>query len=206
MERLNDSQLLKLINQKAIRLSGRREEEAFISFLRVLLAKHGLAWIRNNNSEILEQWKAWRQEFLRVGRREYIDKILKNPKYNVKKEDFLIITIGFIAVTIILAFIGFIINVNDRPRVPSCNYNETDAKNTLAALASYFSEPDRNEVPTVEYLEEYEDLYINLHSTVIIDGPIDKVRVTVIDKTGNCPLGKRYEVYMDGFPGEWYDE
>ena len=85
-----------------------------------------------------------------------------------------------------------------------CSYFETDAQNTLAALASYFSEPGKNEVPTLEDLIRTEDLTLNEGSIVIIDGPKDAIRISVIDKKKKCPRGNIYEVYMGGARGDWY--
>ena len=85
-----------------------------------------------------------------------------------------------------------------------CSLVETDAQNTLAALASYFSEPENNEVPTLQDLIRTEALTLNKGSTVIIDGPKDAIRVSVIDNKKKCPRGDIYEVYMGGLTGEWY--
>ena len=87
-----------------------------------------------------------------------------------------------------------------------CSLVETDAQNTLAALASYFSEPENNEVPTLQDLIRTEALTLNKGSTVIIDGPKDRIKVTVINKKSKCVRGNRYEVYMGGNAGTWYRE
>ncbi len=91
-----------------------------------------------------------------------------------------------------------------RPQTSKCIEFETNAHNTLAALAGYFSEPDKDAVPTLQDLINSEDLALYEYSTVIIDGPKDKLRVTVIDSKNRCVRGNRYEVYMGGTSGEWY--
>jgi hypothetical protein len=92
----------------------------------------------------------------------------------------------------------------DGPAECTCCKFETDAQNTLAALASYFSEPEHTEVPTVQELKNLESLTLNKNSTVIIDGPKDEILVRVIDNTKTCVRGNIYEVYMGGTAGEWY--
>ena len=42
-----------------------------------------------------------------------------------------------------------------------CGYAEGDAQNTLAALSSYFSEPNRTTLPTVAQLVTAEELSLN---------------------------------------------
>ena len=136
----------------------------------------------------------------------YIDKIIKNPKKKSKKKgntsehwatkSFCILFVAFCMYTVlflILPILGYdFFGVNES----TCSAIESDAQNTHAALASYFSEPDKDEVPTLQDLVESEGYYINKNHTVIVDGTIDRIRVTVIDNKGKCPRGKKYVLEM----------
>ena len=146
----------------------------------------------------------------------YSDNIKKIPK-NKKKGSTLsdrIITISLIFCTLFLIFgIGpdllFMISERITPKksLCICCIIEEDANKTLYALSSYFSVPEHDEVPTFEELVETEDLKIHKNSTVTIDGTADTlVRITVINNTKKCPLGKKYEKYMTGSRGTWYPE
>ena len=148
----------------------------------------------------------------------YIDRIIKNPGNKSKKRGYTPGDVFRIAAhLLIILFIGAVLFSTFRPDLlrryvvgyperPSCSKVETDAQNTLAALASYFSEPEHTKVPTVQDLVNEEGLTLNKNSTVIIDGPKDEIRVTVIEKKNSCPRGNKFEVYVGGTAGEWYRE
>jgi hypothetical protein len=140
------------------------------------------------------------------------DNIIKNSKRKNKRKGHTlsdwILTISIIVSTIILIAI-----LSEGRWLPTERYEpspcmklELGAQNTLSALASYFSEPDRVEVPTVEDLVAHEDLVIYKNSTVIIDGTYDRVRVTVIDNTGKCRRGKKYVIQHGENWESWYSE
>jgi hypothetical protein len=88
----------------------------------------------------------------------YIDKIIKNPENKSKKRgytlrDWIILISTILCASFIILIVNFpeIIWFVERPRGCSwCGETETDAQNTLAALASYFSEPEHTEAPTVQ--------------------------------------------------------
>jgi hypothetical protein len=90
----------------------------------------------------------------------YIDKIIKNPENKSKKRgytlrDWIILISTILCASFIILIVNFpeIIWFVERPRGCSwCGETETDAQNTLAALASYFSEPEHTEAPTVQEL------------------------------------------------------
>jgi hypothetical protein len=92
------------------------------------------------------------------------------------------------------------------PELSPCSKIETDSLNTLAALASYFSEPTHTELPTVQDLIISEDLTLYKNSTVTIDGTVERIRVTVIEDKSKCRRGNKFEVYMGGTAGEWDHE
>ena len=123
----------------------------------------------------------------------YIDKIIKNPKNKSKKKGYTLkVWIIIISSLLCASFIAFLLpNFIIVDQKCFCCYLETDAQNTIAAIASYFSEPEHsvNDVPTFQNLVENEGLTINKNHTVIISGPI---RITVIDNEGNCRRGKKY--------------
>jgi len=91
------------------------------------------------------------------------------------------------------------------PSISECSYFETDAQNTLASLASYFSKTESDAVPTLQDLINSEDLALN-YSTVIIRGPKEKLKVTILDNQNKCVRSGRYEVYMGVASGKWYGE
>ena len=141
-----------------------------------------------------------------------IDNRIKTPEKNIKENVYTLRDcITIFSIILCPSFIGLALvtplwYVHGPDHTYRCMNIETDAQNTLAALASYFSDPDKNELPTVQDLMRSEDLIIRKNSTVIIDGPRDEIRVTVIDNKNRCVRGNRYEVYMGGTWGEWYGE
>ena len=89
----------------------------------------------------------------------------------------------------------------------SCPKVETDAVNTLAAISSYFSEPGRTQLPTLDKLIKTENLRLNTgRDAVSIEGDLDyAVWVTVKDTIGRCPRGDYFTANMGGdFLGYWY--
>jgi prepilin-type N-terminal cleavage/methylation domain-containing protein len=85
-----------------------------------------------------------------------------------------------------------------------CGYAEGDAQNTLAALSSYFSEPDRTTVPTdVQDLVDAEELSLNNAPTSVAITTANGYTVTVQDDSGRCPRGGEYSASMGGDQGSW---
>jgi len=87
-----------------------------------------------------------------------------------------------------------------------CGYAEGDAQNTLAALSSYFSEPDRTTVPSdVQDLVDAEELSLNNATTSVAISTAAGYTVTVTDDSGRCPRGTTYSASMGGAQGSWAD-
>jgi hypothetical protein len=84
-----------------------------------------------------------------------------------------------------------------KPAKCRCCVVEADAQNTLAAIASYFADPENEELPA---------LVVNEDSTVTIERPVDNIMVTVINNEIECPRGNAYAVVMGGGEGTWYSE
>ena len=88
-----------------------------------------------------------------------------------------------------------------------CGYAEGDAQNTLAALSSYFSEPDRTtQITTVQDLIDAEELSLNNDVTdVAISGGTTGVgySIAVTDSSSRCPRGTVYTATMGGAQGSW---
>jgi prepilin-type N-terminal cleavage/methylation domain-containing protein len=87
-----------------------------------------------------------------------------------------------------------------------CSYTETDAQNILAALASYFSEPDHTQTPTIAELEREEDLTLNNsqpNMALVSGSSTGTITVTVTDESGRCPRSGNYSVTMGGAAGDW---
>ena len=85
-----------------------------------------------------------------------------------------------------------------------CGYAEGDAQNTLAALSSYFSEPDRTQLPTVAQLVTAEELSVNNgNAGSVVISTASGFTVTVTDESGRCPRGTSYSATMGGAQGSW---
>ena len=88
-----------------------------------------------------------------------------------------------------------------------CGYAEGDAQNTLAALSSYFSEPDRTtQITDVTDLISAEELSLNNDVTdVAISGGTTGVgySIAVTDSSSRCPRGTVYTATMGGAQGSW---
>ncbi len=85
-----------------------------------------------------------------------------------------------------------------------CSYTETDAQNILAALASYFSEPDHTQTPSIDDLINSESLSLNndtTGNTQVTGSTSGTITVTVTDESGRCPRNTAYDVTMGGSTG-----
>jgi hypothetical protein len=113
-----------------------------------------------------------------------------------------------LAFLFIFIFIGapILIDFLTGPAKCRCCQAESDAQNTLAAISSYFADPDNDKLPTFENLVKHEELAIRENSTVIIEGPLDDIKVTVIDNKSKCPRGKKFVAHMGEGSGTWYSE
>ena len=84
-----------------------------------------------------------------------------------------------------------------------CGYAESDAQNTLAALSSYFSEPDRTQLPSIADLVSAEELSLNNNTSSVSIDDTDGFAVSVDDDSGRCPRGDTYTASMGGAQGSW---
>ena len=84
-----------------------------------------------------------------------------------------------------------------------CGYAEGDAQNTLAALSSYFSEPNRTTLPDVDDLVSAEELSLNNAVGSVDISTASGYTVTVEDDSERCPRGTLYSATMGGAQGSW---
>jgi len=126
-------------------------------------------------------------------------------KLRSNKEGFtlieLMIVIAIIGILAAIAIPNFIAYRNKA----YCSQAESDAQNALAALSSYFSEPDRTGLPGAGDLATYENFTSNNGSSnIAISGdPNGTISVAVTDASGRCPRGGTYTATMGGDDGTW---
>ena len=82
-----------------------------------------------------------------------------------------------------------------------CSRAEGDAQNVLAALASYFSEPQHTTLPDITDLTNTEELTLNQGNEATLTEPTTGVyQVVVNDGSGRCPRSNDgaldYTAYM----------
>jgi len=86
-----------------------------------------------------------------------------------------------------------------------CGQGEHDAQNTLAALSSYYADPDHTGIPSIAQLISTEDLSLN-NTTVNVDltGSVTgTMQVIVTDGSNRCPREATFSVTMGGAEGYW---
>jgi len=90
-----------------------------------------------------------------------------------------------------------------------CGYAEKDAVNTLSAISSYFSVPDRSSTPSIDDLINGENLSLNntpgdvdIRTTTTSAGN-EVFAISVTDDSGRCPKGTTYTITMGGGQGYW---
>ena len=130
-----------------------------------------------------------------------IQKLRENSKGFTLIELMIVIAIiGILAAIAIPNFIAY----RDKA---FCGYAEGDAQNTLAALSSYFSEPDRTtQVTDVNDLITAEELSLNnAVGDVAISGGTTGVgySIAVTDTSTRCLRGTTYTATMGGAQGSW---
>ena len=108
----------------------------------------------------------------------------------------LMIVIAIIGILAAIAIPNFISYRNKA----YCSKAETDAQNVIAALASYYADPDHASIPTIGDLKTYEELVLNNNSetTYSQTGP-DWAVVEAGDDNDKCPYdkdGEKYYVYF----------
>jgi prepilin-type N-terminal cleavage/methylation domain-containing protein len=78
-----------------------------------------------------------------------------------------------------------------------CSRAEQDAQSILAALSSYFSEPDHTTIPSITDLQGTEGLTLNnTDASLAENGTNEVVTVTVTDESGRCPREFAYSAFM----------
>ena len=118
----------------------------------------------------------------------------------------LMIVIAIIGILAAIAIPNFI-SYRDKAY---CSRAEQDAKSVLAALASYFSEPENMRIPTIGVLVTAEDLSTSNPTANITTSPgagvaanSATVEVTVVDSSNRCPRNTSYTATMGGGIGSW---
>jgi prepilin-type N-terminal cleavage/methylation domain-containing protein len=115
----------------------------------------------------------------------------------------LMIVIAIIGVLAAIAIPNFIAYRNKT----FCVQAEHDAQNTLAALASYYVEPDHISVPDTQDLIDTEDLSLNNDSiNVAVTTDASIITIIVTDGSERCPRENVYRVSMGGTEGTWATE
>ena len=112
----------------------------------------------------------------------------------------LMIVIAIIGILAAIAIPNFISYRNKA----YCSKAETDAQNVIAALASYYADPDHAAIPTIADLQSLEALILNNpnDTTYSTTGP-DWAAIVSGDDLDKCPYdkaGEKYYVYF-GTPG-----
>jgi prepilin-type N-terminal cleavage/methylation domain-containing protein len=85
-----------------------------------------------------------------------------------------------------------------------CSRAEADGQNVLAALASYFSEPNNTTMPTVAQLMAAEGLTLNEDNEATLSHPggdTDVFQVQVSDGSGRCPRSNDGALVYTAFMG-----
>ena len=98
----------------------------------------------------------------------------------------LMIVIAIIGILAAIAIPNFI-SYRDKA---FCSRAESDGQNVLAALASYFSEPNNTTMPSVDDLRTAEGLSLNENNVAhleLISGTPDVYEVQVTDGSSRCP-------------------
>jgi len=111
----------------------------------------------------------------------------------------LMIVIAIIGILAAIAIPNFI-SYRDKAY---CSKAESDAQNTLAALSSYYAEPDATDVPTITTLENDEQLSLTNSQVSISGNTTGAITVVVTDDSGRCPRSTSYTATMGGNQGTW---
>jgi prepilin-type N-terminal cleavage/methylation domain-containing protein len=81
-----------------------------------------------------------------------------------------------------------------------CAKAETDAQNIIAALSSYFADPDHTAIPLMQELTSLEELILNNPTEAALRRDGNGAIITVGDDANRCPYfvkeGERYWAYF----------
>jgi len=116
----------------------------------------------------------------------------------------LMIVIAIIGILAAIAIPNFISYRNKA----YCSKAETDAQSVVAALSSYFSDPQHTSTPDIATLKTKESLTLNNNNTATLGstgtGSAAYWTITVTDGSGRCPRGTTYTSYMGtSTAGSW---
>ena len=104
----------------------------------------------------------------------------------------LMIVIAIIGILAAIAIPNFISYRNKA----YCSKAETDGQNIIAALSSYFADPDRADIPSITELKNAEQLILNNDSeSSYSQTGADWAVVKVGDDNNKCPYDKAGEFY-----------
>jgi prepilin-type N-terminal cleavage/methylation domain-containing protein len=68
-----------------------------------------------------------------------------------------------------------------------CSKAETDAQNIVAALSSYFADPNHTQIPTMPQLTKLEDLILNNPANTTLSASGMGAIIAVDDNSRRCP-------------------
>jgi prepilin-type N-terminal cleavage/methylation domain-containing protein len=81
-----------------------------------------------------------------------------------------------------------------------CAKSETDAQNVVAALSSYFADPDHTAIPTLAQLTSLEELVLNNPTQTTVTTSGNGAIISVGDDANRCPyVAKESELYWTYF-------
>ena len=80
-----------------------------------------------------------------------------------------------------------------------CSKAETDAQNVIAALSSYFSDPDHTAIPSLAQLTGAEELILNNPTETTLTASGNGAIITVGDDVDRCPYDADGELYWAYF-------